>query len=296
MNICPNGIDIFLFVIRARSRATKEADETIDIIFRYLGWNMLEYVIFVMTEKDQADRSSFEQWRQHICQLLESRGFPKKKIENRFIFVDNQNPTDEQCYEFLSLAKFVNDLNKGQPYTNAAFEEAQRDFELKKQQLKEQFEQEFQNEVEKKIKPIEERHRANIDNLQNQIDEKAVATAQLKAEQVEERKNFENEISKLKSDQEDAQRRMEEETARQIQLLEQRKLEAYETQMTEMKNMIVEITKAQAESNQQLLAAVQQLHERQRQDTKKPWYEVLVSVLPGLFKILKGKSTNDVKK
>jgi len=143
MDMCKDGIDAFLFVVKASHRATREENETIEIIFRYLGWNMLEYVIFVVTEKDEASQSSFEGWRKHICQILEDRGFPKEKVQHRFIFVNNKNPSEDQCYDILALAKFINDLNGGQPYTGVAFQEAQRQLDIEKQKIKEHYEKEL---------------------------------------------------------------------------------------------------------------------------------------------------------
>lgn len=283
MELCKDGIDVFLFVVKARHRATKEETETIDVIFRYLGWNMLNYIIFVVTEKDGASQKSFEGWRQHICQLLEERGFAKEKVQDRFIFVDNKNPSDEQCYEILALAKFVSEVNRGCPYTPVAFQEAQRALEIEKQKIKEQFEKEFQVEVDKKIKPIEERHQANINHLQQQIQNTEALASQLKANQIEELKKYNADIEKMKKDQEEEKRRMKEESERQVKLLEQQKLQNYEGQMTAVTKMIGDITKAQADSNREMLSAIQKL-----QNTKKEkgWWNYIPVIGPILDPIL----------
>jgi len=266
MDICKEGIDAFFFVMKAKDRATEEELKTVDIIFRYLGWNMLDYVIFVFTEKDEANARSYEGWKQKIFDYLQSRGYPKERIQDRFIFVDNKNPTREQAANLLNLVCYVNDFNRGKPYTFLAYQAAQVELEKEKQRIKEQLEEKLQEKIDEKVKPIQAQHESEISGLQNMINEKEAAAAQLRADQVAERKKFDEDVAALKVAQEQERYDMEQQMKRATEQLEREKREAYERerkQMNEaMESLRQEMIRSREESARQIAAAQQAANQR----------------------------------
>jgi len=288
MDLCKDGIDAFLFVVKATDRATKEEDETIEIIFRYLGWNMLEYVIFVVTGKDKSSQESFEGWRTHICGILQKRGFPLERVRDRFIFVDNMNPTQSQAYELLSLIKYVSDMNQGRPYTPVSFEKAQRDLEKEKQRIKNKLEQEFQTKVDEKTKPIRERHEKEIDKLQHQITKNESDARQLREDQVAERQKYQAEVNKLKTSLEDEKRRLNQEMQQQIKMLESRKVDAYEQEWKDMmKKQMQEISEMHRATMQELQKAQTAWQQVKQEET--PWWEKVIPFAATVISTFFGK-------
>jgi len=238
MEVCRGGIDAFLFVIKANDRSTEEELKTIDIIFRYLGWNMLDYVIFVLTQKGDADEKSFQDWKERIFDFLQSRGYPKARVQNRFIFVDNKNPTAEQAIEILELVFWINTFNRGNPYTFLAYEAAQRELEEEKTRIKEQLERKLQEKIEERIKPIKEQHEAEINSLQFLIDEKEAEAAGMLENQLAEKMKLQDAVAALKAEKDQEVRSMEREVRCVREMLERDKIEAYERERKEMEETI----------------------------------------------------------
>lgn len=141
-----------ILLIVAIGRFTQEENETVVLLRKMFGEDMMKYLIVVFTRKDDLDRGS-----KTIHQIV--RDSPKclQKIvdecDDRYFALDNTRndpkTSEQQVHELLEMIQQMTRRNGGDYYTSAIFDETELVIRQREQELKKQYEVESRRRITK---------------------------------------------------------------------------------------------------------------------------------------------------
>lgn len=140
-------------------RFTQEENETVTLLRKMFGEDMMKYLIVVFTRKDDLDRGS-----KTIHQMV--RDAPKclqgivNECDDRYFAFDNtgEDPQDseQQVQELLEMIQSMTRRNGGDYYTSPIFDETELVIRQREQELKKHYEEEFKRRNTKMRKRLSE--------------------------------------------------------------------------------------------------------------------------------------------
>lgn len=185
------GPHAFLLVLRL-DRFTQEEIDTFSCLFDLFGEKMSSYAILVFTRLDdlEAEDITVEDFinssSENLKQLV-------KKVEGRYIAINNRGTTEEKKQQITNLNKLLEEMmrkNGGKHYTNKMYEEAEANLKRKLIEAEKVKELEKKKEVEKieskfkgKMSEIERCNKVLADEIGKQ--KKVNAIIQLQKEETE---------------------------------------------------------------------------------------------------------------
>ncbi|XP_062585693.1 GTPase IMAP family member 4-like [Saccostrea cucullata] len=153
-------------------RFTKEERETIKLLKKAFGPNMMGYLIIVFTRKDDLDRG-----RKSIEDILKEAPQPLQEIirgcQDRFFAIDNTEKETEklekQVDDLLRMIKEMVKKNGGEYYTSAIFNKFESSIRKRERKLKAMYEERM--EEISILKKREEELVVKLARMENQLNE-----------------------------------------------------------------------------------------------------------------------------
>lgn len=129
INLSSPGPHAFILVLNITTRFTKDEEQTVQHFVKYFGEEIYKYLIVLFTRKEELDRRNLS-----LKQYIENSGQSLKsfieKCGGRAFAMENtlQGDTlDEQVRELLNMILRNVENNRGDYYTNAIYEKAERE-------------------------------------------------------------------------------------------------------------------------------------------------------------------------
>lgn len=191
-----------------------------------------------------------------VTQYLRSIGYTMD-VANRFIHFDNRNRPKQHVVNLLKAIEVNLQTQKGIPYTNIAFEHAQKALAADRVKLQNEMEAQYQKRIKVEMDKVHKGYQRDIQTLQRQLDEKAQLISKLSANAVEERKKSEGEINGLNNQLINLEKSREKDIDAAVQKAKSECDEIYRQQYRMMENCFQEQNRMM-EENSKIVEALQQ--------------------------------------
>ncbi|XP_073799812.1 uncharacterized protein [Danio rerio] len=153
------GPHAFLIVFPVNMRFTEQELQILQMIELMFGEEVLKYSIILFTHGDKLDGESVEKLIEENYRLR----YLVQQCEGRYHVFNNKDVNNrEQVEDLLQKIDSMIQQNGGGHYSNEMFEDAQRARQEEEEERKQQEEKQKQEEMEREIKEIEERVRAEM--------------------------------------------------------------------------------------------------------------------------------------
>ncbi|XP_061187028.1 GTPase IMAP family member 7-like [Saccostrea echinata] len=158
-----------ILLIIGIGRFTKEERDTVELLRKAFGPNMLKYLIIVFTRKDDLDRG-----RKSIQQILNDAPPSLQEIisscKDRFFAIDNTEmeteKSEKQVMELLEMIKGMVKENGDKFYTSTIFDQSELAIRERERELKAKYEKSMEE-----ISNLKKRERTLVDKLAQMEDQ-----------------------------------------------------------------------------------------------------------------------------
>ncbi|XP_059585355.1 GTPase IMAP family member 7-like [Alligator mississippiensis] len=161
-----------IVLVMQLGRFTEEEKETVARIQDIFGEEAVRYMIFLFTRKDDLQGGNLEDFLKalddkDLQQLLDKCGRRCLAFNNKATGQEQQ----DQVSELTGMIDAMVEKNGGEHYTNEMYEYAQRQLQVKMEELRKNYTEQMEREREEKKSQLDEEHKKVDEELRERIEE-----------------------------------------------------------------------------------------------------------------------------